>query len=170
MCVALVIACAGPSPAAGEAAGAGKASGWCASVAPDMSLVVTVDQERLLGGRGKRSVREATGGIRAMSSSFLYCYEAARERAPALEGELQLVVTVERTGKLSSARVVGDTTADATFTACVARTALGTRYIGNDMGGRNRYRMRLIFEHEPDRGKRRPGARDHDWIHHRGGY
>jgi hypothetical protein len=113
-------------------------------------------------------VREAAGGMRAMSQYFLHCYQVARERAPTLEGEMQLVVTVERTGNLSDARVVADTTADATFTTCVARAALRKRYICNDLGGRNRYRMRLIFEHEPDRGRRRPGARDHDWIHHRG--
>jgi hypothetical protein len=163
LCIALVIACAGPSTAAGEPR---KASGWCGTVAPEPNLVLTVDQERLLGGRGKRSVGEAAGRMRALTADFLYCYQEARERAPGLEGEMQLVLTVERTGKLSDARVVRDTTADASFRACVARAALRRHYIGNRMGGRNRYSMRLIFEHEPDRGKRRPGARDRDWILH----
>jgi hypothetical protein len=64
VCIALVIACVGPSTAAGEPQGAspaprsaapppaeaareGRPSGWCGTVAPDLSLVVTVEARSL---------------------------------------------------------------------------------------------------------------------------
>ena len=138
----------------------GKPFVFCATTTPDSALLVTIDQEKKLGGRGKRSASEAVAGIRARSKSLLLCYDRAREHAPELSGEMRLVVTIGRTGKLLNARVAADTTDNSEFTACVANAAMETRYIGNDVGGSGRYKMRLIFERQPDRSLWRPGARN----------